>query len=548
MKEPSISHSYWSQTPLLSTGKHPAGIRDTRPSEGDSGVLDAKTFDAVETDQLFDSINHAVTHAGQSVLYRSLARPGTDTALVRKKQEALHELESSPHLREALQRFVESMKQGEQSLYQLLYGTFTGGLAVDNSRGGKDEMEFSGYGYHQFVDGTGFAIDLVETVETLPQPQSAYLSDLFQAIRDFGSSRIYSLMRGPVYVTEGKFKTQEEKPRYFPIPRFRPSMFKPVPVFFALIALGAALYFFQGLLASFGIAYLGYGILVLAVPILPVLLIAIAASDRDSVIYPLRKLFKHSPELARVLDTFGMIDELLSFHRYSMTFGGKMVLPEIMESGRHSLSVTEARNPLLARTNPNYVPNDILLDDTGRLLVITGPNSGGKTAYCKTVVQIQLLGQIGCYIPAATAAMVLAEHIFYQVPDPGHLDEGIGRFGHELKRTREIFFNSTARSLVVLDELSEGTTFEEKMELSEYVLAGFYKLGASTLLVTHNHELCERLQGKGIGRYLQGEFLPQGPTYRLIPGVSRVSHADRVAAALGFSKEDVEKHLAARRL
>ena len=63
----------------------------------------------------------------------------------------------------------------------------------------------------------------------------------------------------------------------------------------------------------------------------------------------------------------------------------------------------------------------------------------------------------------------------------------------------------------MLDELSEGTTFEEKMELSEYVLAGFYQLGASTLLVTHNHELCERLQEKSIGRYLQGEFLPQGP-------------------------------------
>ena len=102
----------------------------------------------------------------------------------------------------------------------------------------------------------------------------------------------------------------------------------------------------------------------------------------------------------------------------------------------------------------------------------------------------------------------------------------MGRFGHELKRTREIFFNSTGRSLVVLDELSEGTTFEEKMELSEYVLTGFYKLGASTLLVTHNHELCERLQEKGIGRYFQGEFSAQVPTYRLIPGVSKVSHAD----------------------
>lgn len=546
MNDPVASDPCLSHPPILASGERLAGVRDTRPTGADNGVLDAKTLDAIEIDQLFDSCNHAVTHVGQSVLYRSLARPGTDPGLTQKKQEALRELESNSSLREALQHFLKGAVPEEHGLYQLLYGTFTGGLAIDNSRDGKDEMEFSGYGYHQFVDGTGFVVDLVEAMNTLPQPQSPYLRDLFAVIRDFGASRIYSLMRGPVFPVEGKFKTREEKPRYLPVPRFTPSIIKPLPMLLTLALLGAALYFFQSMLASFGIAYLGYGILVLAVPILPVLLIAIAASDRDSVIYPLRKLFRQSPELARVLDALGMIDEILSFHRYSLTFGGKMVLPEIVECERHFLSVTEARNPLLAGTNPEYVPNDILLDDTGRLLVITGPNSGGKTAYCKTVVQIQLLGQIGCYIPAAAARLVLAEHIFYQVPDPGRLDEGMGRFGHELKRTREIFFNSTARSLVVLDELSEGTTFEEKMELSEYVLAGFHKLGASTLLVTHNHELCERLQHKGIGRYLQGEFLPQGPTYRLIPGVSRVSHADRVAAALGFSKDDVEKHLATR--
>ncbi len=544
MSESAVSDSWESQPFILSTGERLAGVRDTRPTEIDKGVLDAKTFDAIETDQLFDSCNHAFTHVGQSVLYRTLARPATDATLARKKQEALRELESNPDLLEALQHFVEAMAAGERSLYQLLYGTFTGGLAIENSSGGKDDMEFNGYGYHQFVDGTDFAVDLVETTHALPQPRSKYLRELFDAILNFGNSRTYSLMRGPVYLMEGKFKTKEEKPRYLPVPSFRPSMFKPLPMLLAMTAIGAAFYYFQDMLANFGISYLGYGVLVLAVAVLPFLLIAIAASDRDSVIYPLRKLFKQSPELARALDTLGMIDEILSFHRYSLAFGGEMVLPEILEGERLRLSVTKARNPLLAMANTDYVPNDILLDDAGRLLVITGPNSGGKTAYCKTVVQIQLLGQIGCYIPAATARLVLAERIFYQVPDPGRLDEGMGRFGHELKRTREIFFNSTARSLVVLDELSEGTTFEEKLELSEYVLAGFHKLGASTLLVTHNHELCERLQEKGIGHYLQGEFSSRGPTFRLVPGVSRVSHADRVAAALGFSREDVEKHLA----
>ena len=284
MNDTVISDPCWSQPPILASGERLAGVRDTRPTDADKGVLDAKTFDAIEINQLFDSCNHAVTHVGQSVLYRSLARPATDSALAQKKQEALRELESNSSLREALQHLLQGAVPGERSLYQLLYGTFTGGLAIDNSKGGKEEMEFSGYGYHQFVDGTGFVVDLVEAMNTLPQPQSPYLRDLVAGIRDFSASRIYSLMRGPVYSVEGKFKTREEKPRYLPVPRFTPSIIKPLPMLLTLAILGAALYFFQSMLASFGIAYLGYGILVLAVPVLPILLIAIAASVPFAVI------------------------------------------------------------------------------------------------------------------------------------------------------------------------------------------------------------------------------------------------------------------------
>ncbi|MFO7579640.1 MAG: DNA mismatch repair protein MutS, partial [Nitrosomonas halophila] len=261
-------------------------------------------------------------------------------------------------------------------------------------------------------------------------------------------------------------------------------------------------------------------------------------------IYPLQKLFRKSEELAKAMEALGMIDELLAFHQQAHASNGQMALPQILAGDQHQLVAAQARNPLLAGTQPDYVPNDIVLDGSHRLLAVTGPNSGGKTAYCKTVVQIQLLGQAGAYVPVAEARLVPAEHIFYQIPDPGQLEEGMGRFAHELKQTREIFFNSTPRSLVVLDELAEGTTFEEKMTLSEYVLKGFYQLGATTILVTHNHELCERLQEEGIGNYLQVEFVAEGPTHRLIPGISRISHADRIASALGFSKEDVANHLA----
>ncbi len=543
------SNAVWRDTLILSSSHQPADIEDIRPTDGDQGALDPQTYDAVEADALFDAINYTQTQIGHLILYRSLARPISDTNILQQKQDAVRELESNPELTRDLQKFVKKMIPGEKSLYHLLYGEFFGGLSTsDEPRDGSKKLEFGGCGYRQYVDGTEFVVELVEEAKLLPPPKTAYLNTLLNAIRDFSHSRTYALMHGPVYPSGGKFKIKQEKPKFLPMLSFQPSIFKLLPILMFMIAMGGIVgifTIFQSMLPELG-SYIGYGILVLTVPAIPVVLYATGVSDRDSVIYPLRKQFRQSPELAKALEALGMIDELLSLHQYDQSIGGAKVYPDILENKHHLLKVTNAKNPLLIRSDPDFVPNDIILDSAGRLSIITGPNSGGKTAYCKTVVQIQLLGQIGCCIPASTAELVPVERIYYQVPDPGRLDAGIGRFGHELKRTREIFFNSTPHSLVILDELSEGTTFEERMSLSEYILTGFHKLGASTLLVTHNHELCERLQSDGLGRYLQVEFASQGSTHRLIPGISRVSHADRVATEIGFSKEDVENHLSTR--
>ena len=125
------------------------------------------------------------------------------------------------------------------------------------------------------------------------------------------------------------------------------------------------------------------------------------------------------------------------------------------------------------------------------------------------------------------------------------MNDGEGRFGSELKRTKDIFLASSAKSLVILDELSEGTTFEEKMESSFNVLNGFYRKGNSTLLITHNHQLVDECVKKRLGTPKQVEFLDDLPTHKIIDGISRVSHADRVAKKIGFSKEDIEQYLRA---
>jgi DNA mismatch repair ATPase MutS len=153
------------------------------------------------------------------------------------------------------------------------------------------------------------------------------------------------------------------------------------------------------------------------------------------------------------------------------------------------------------------------------------------------------MAQIGCYVPAERAALSVADRIFYQVPETSHLTDGEGRFGTELKRTKAIFLASTPRSLVIMDELSEGTTNEEKLEISISVLDGFREKGNTTVLITHNHELVDDYQTRGLGLPRQVEFQDERPTYRLIEGISRVSHADRIARKIGFSKEDIAQYL-----
>jgi len=371
----SASTSIFRMPYILLNRKQPAEIKGTKPTESEQSVLDPKTFDAVEVDALFEGMNRAETQIGQAILYRSLAQPTHHAEVLQKKQEALRELAMNPALLNAYEQFIKKMADGEETLYHLLYGEFSGGFTTDHPKNKVGKLEFGGYGYRQFIDGTEFAIDLVEETRELPPVQSSYLQELIQAIRDFGDSRTYALMHGPFYVIDGKFKTKDEKPSYWPIPRFRPSMFKWLPTLIFVLIVSGLLYFFESMLVELGANYIGYGILILTVPIFPIIVQAVSSSDRNSVIYPLQKLFRQSPELIKAMEALGMIDELLSLHRYAKASHHEMILPEIVTAGQHTLTAMQAKNPLLMNTNAHYVANDVKLDAANRLLIITGPNS-----------------------------------------------------------------------------------------------------------------------------------------------------------------------------
>jgi DNA mismatch repair protein MutS len=527
------------QTLLQSDSKEPPVVRSAAPGATGEGVIDVSTFQAIEVDKLFDSINHAATITGQATLYRSLVQPLASADLIRAKQDAVREIESDKALRDSLETLIKQAKSLEDDFYGLLFGTFMGLMSSPAHK-----LEIEGYGYETYKKGTRFMLNLVEAANRFPKPNSEYLGLLIDDLRRFAHSRAYALMKGPVYRTEKDVRSKAEKPWYTPAIRFRPSLFKPVGLAVAAILLVLTLEFVPLLLdLAVSIAPVFWLFLL---PISFVYIPIVGGFDRDGCIYPLRDIFKRSEDVQNTLDSLGKLDELLSFVRLKESFHHSVVLPKIVEAERHSLVLKGVRNPVLSKDNPDYVPNDISLKNT-RLTFITGPNSGGKTAFCKTLAQSQLLAQIGCYVPAQEAELTVADRIFYQVPEISHLADGEGRFGTELKRTKDIFLATTPKSLVIMDELSEGTTHEEKIEISMNILDGFHQKGSNTILITHNHELVDAYQQKEIGLARQVEFKNEQPTYRVVEGISRVSHADRVARKIGFSKEDIARYLSGGR-
>jgi DNA mismatch repair protein MutS len=510
-------------------------IKSSKPLAMGEGVIDDSVFNTIEIDKVFESVNYASTTVGQATLFRSLCQPLSDIKAIKAKQDAVAELRKNQKLKDQIEQLVESASNNEKNLHLLMFGEFLGSFGQARS---KNEIE--GYGYKQYRNGVRFVQDFVAHVQAVDTPKSKYLKDIFNKVKSFTETRYYSLMEGPVYFVEGKITSKEERgSSNFPVPViFKPQIFKPV--------LLASIFGLLWLISLFSPVNIAPSLRTVAVFVGPLLLLyfpIVGGYDRDNCIIPLRNEYKKAEPIGELLDALGQLDELLSFIKFADSFGHNTVLPKLEDAKHHRINLSSAVNPVLGKENAGYVGNDFVLDDD-KLVLLTGPNSGGKTAFCKTVTQIQVLAQIGGYVPAKAATLTVADRVFYQVPEISHLDDGEGRFGTELKRTKNIFLATTAKSLVVLDELSEGTTFEEKMEASSNVLNGFYRKGNSTILITHNHQLVDQFAKEGTGVAKQVEFANDAPTYRLIEGISRVSHADRVAKKIGFSKEDIDSYLA----
>ena len=163
------------------------------------------------------------------------------------------------------------------------------------------------------------------------------------------------------------------------------------------------------------------------------------------------------------------------------------------------LTVVDARHPVVERrtaaTGEPFVPNDIALDGSARQLVIlTGPNMGGKSTYLRQTALVCLMAQAGSFVPAREAKIALVDRIFARVGASDNIARGHSTFMVEMQETAHILHAATSRSLVVLDEIGRGTATFDGLSLAWAVaesLATNPKARPKTLFATHYHELTD---------------------------------------------------------
>jgi DNA mismatch repair protein MutS len=160
------------------------------------------------------------------------------------------------------------------------------------------------------------------------------------------------------------------------------------------------------------------------------------------------------------------------------------------------IKITQGRHPVIEVTNEDpFIPNDTHLDrDDDQIIIITGPNMGGKSTYLRQVALICILAQMGSFVPAAEAEIGVVDRIFTRIGAMDFLSVGQSTFMVEMLETSSILNNTTARSLILLDEVGRGTSTFDGLSLAWAIVEYLHekdKLKPKTLFATHYHELTE---------------------------------------------------------